>query len=175
MILARTRTALDQASREVEELVQTAQNPVEFGRRFVTCCALLARVGTTLNNESQGHRTPQFGAWWKRTAQDPRYKLFHAIRNTELKEGQKTHVGIVTGGPPAPTQIPPVVRAGHARPGRARGFRSGARRTSIVPGLLDMTYQLTPAYGGGDAIELVLGYHTWFTDDVIPTAESLTG
>jgi hypothetical protein len=38
-----------------------------------------------------------------------------------------------------------------------------------------MTYQLTPAYGGGDAIELVLGYHTWLTDDVIPTAESLTG
>jgi hypothetical protein len=71
----------------LDDLARHSHDPVDFRDRVPYVLALLAVITSTIDSESSGHRTAEFGAWWAsvdRSAQ----RSMQEIRTAELKEQQ---------------------------------------------------------------------------------------
>jgi hypothetical protein len=86
--LERTRRAMVQAERALADLEVVADDSDRFRDEFVPCIGMIQRVGSVLDEESRGHRTPAFGAFWQQTGADPLFRSMADIRNAEFKRGE---------------------------------------------------------------------------------------
>jgi hypothetical protein len=105
MQLDRSRTALQQATDAVEELRAAKNQPELFRDRFVSAMGMVQRVGAIIDHETQGHRTPQFGDWWKQTQSEPLYILMRDVRNAEYKRGESRQAARPSAAPPIPHTV----------------------------------------------------------------------
>jgi hypothetical protein len=86
--LVRTRTALASAEKEFALLESVVHQDTEFRHRFVSFVAMMKRVGSILDTETQRKRTDAFGRWWAQEKQDATLKALNDIRNAEFKQGE---------------------------------------------------------------------------------------
>jgi hypothetical protein len=101
MQLDRSRTALRQAAKAVEELRTVKNEPEAFRDRFVSAMGMVQRVGSVIDDETKGHRTSEFDMWWKATQSDPVFAFMQDVRNAEFKRGearQAAHHYVTLGG-----------------------------------------------------------------------------
>jgi hypothetical protein len=85
MELPKSKEALARAQRMLDDLVGYVLDSVAFRDRIPCVLDLLAGVTRTINSESSGDRTPEFGKWWAgvdRSAQ----QAIQEMRTAELKE-----------------------------------------------------------------------------------------
>jgi hypothetical protein len=89
MILRRTREALRLAEQAFDELSVCAHNTgsEKFRDEFVSCIAMIGRVGSMIGSETDGCRTIAFGNWWKKIEQDFLLRFIKDVRNAEFKRG----------------------------------------------------------------------------------------
>jgi hypothetical protein len=97
MQLDRSRTALRQATQAVEELRAAKDDPELFRDRFVSTMGMVERVGSIIAEETKGHRTAEFGIWWKETQSEPLFVFMRDVRNAEYKQGERRQVSVQFG------------------------------------------------------------------------------
>jgi hypothetical protein len=95
MYLERSREALRQATQLVEELRAAKDNSELFRDKFPFAIAAVHRVGSIIDYETKGHRTQQFGDWWKETQHEPLFLFLREVRNAEFKRGERQQVSVV--------------------------------------------------------------------------------
>jgi hypothetical protein len=88
--LCRTREALRMGQQSLDELATCTQDPdgERFRYRFVSCIGMVRRIGSVLDDETNGFRTNNFGNWWKTTSQDPLFLFVNDVRNDDFKDGR---------------------------------------------------------------------------------------
>jgi hypothetical protein len=180
MQLARSRDALRQATQAVEGLRAVKDDSEQFRDRFPFVLAAVQRVGSIIDAETKGHRTPEFGEFWKQTQDDPLFRFMREVRNAEFKRGESrqaahhqvtlTDVGFAydsfqvtqggrviaeAGTDPSPPWIQPSAKSPSAH--TINWYFSGG-------GL----------YDGQEVLSLVNRYLNWLRGDILPTAERLT-
>jgi hypothetical protein len=182
MQLDRSRTALRQATDAVEELRAAKNQPELFRDRFVSAMGMVQRVGAIIDHETQGHRTPQFGDWWKQTQSEPLYIFMRDVRNAEYKRGesrQAAHhqVTLVDTAFAQDSLSYQVIRGGKVvQEGRSRPSEPAARPSAAppIPHTVDWFFSGGGLYDGQEVLSIVDRYLTWLREDVLPTAERLT-
>jgi hypothetical protein len=184
MLLARSRTALRQAVQAVEELRAVKDNSHLFRDRFVSAMGMVQRVGSMIDHETKGHRTSQFGAWWKQTQADPLYVFMRDVRNAEFKRGESRQAAhhqvtlhnsvsvqgslsyqVIRGGK--------VVQEGRGEPSDQQ---AGAAAATTPPDshTIDWYFSGGGQYDGQEVFSVVDRYIVWLRDQLVPTAERLT-
>jgi hypothetical protein len=69
----------------LSDLARHSLDSVGFRDRIPYVLDLLAAITRTINGESSGHRTPEFGAWWADVDRSVQ-RVIQQMRNAELKE-----------------------------------------------------------------------------------------
>jgi hypothetical protein len=181
MQLERSRTALRQATQAVEELRAAKDEPELFRGRFVSATGMVQRIGSIIDDETRGHRTPEFGMWWKETQSDPVFAFMQDVRNAEFKRGearQAAHHYVTLGGVVEPEgalsfkviQGGEVIQEGSAEPSEPM-----TRPSPLPPVPNRVEWSFTGGhYDGQEVLSVVDRYLAWLRDDVLPTAERLT-
>jgi hypothetical protein len=187
MQLDRSRTALRQAAQAIAELRAARNNSEQFRDKFPLVMAAVQRVGSIIDHETEGHRTPQFGNWWTRTQDNPLFVFMRDVRNAEFKRADRrqraTHYGraelhirssfsargevrdeegrVKEGGrlsePPSPSPEPP----------------SPKPQTTTTEST-DWYFWGGGQYDGQEVFTLLDRYIAWLRDDILPMAERLT-
>jgi hypothetical protein len=182
MQLDRSRTALRQATQAVEELRAAKNSPDLFRDKFPLAMGAVQRVGSVIDHETKGHRTPAFGKWWEQTKSEPMLVFMRDVRNAEFKRGERrqraTHYGR------AELRIEESFSArGEVRgaDGRSKGGRSSAAPSPEPPSRPPPTATKTTdwhftggLYEGQEILPLLDSYLVWLREDVLPTPERLT-
>ena len=111
MDLPFARQTLGRAERMLDDLSRHADDEVAFRDRLPYVLDLLAGVTRCVNDESKGHRTGQFAAWWQkadRTAQ----AAIQELRNAELKRAESRAMAQVKVEltPPGPRPVSMTVQ-----------------------------------------------------------------
>jgi len=186
MQLERSRTALRQAIQAVEELRAAKDDSDLFRDRFPFAVAAVQRVGSMIDEETEGQRTSQFGDWWKKTKVDPFYIFMRDVRNAEFKRGesrQAAHHQVTLSDSASVTDSLSyqVIRDGvaiqegqdHAReqPEATTAMHSA---TPLIPHSIDWYFSGGGLYGGHEVFSVIDRYIAWLRDDILPTAERLT-
>jgi hypothetical protein len=185
MQLDRSRTALRQATQAVEELRAAKGNPDLFRDRFVAAMGMVLRVGSIIDEETKGRRTPAFGNWWQQTQSDPLLVFMQDVRNAEFKRGearQAAHhyvtlgtavevdsalsITVIQGGK--------VVRQGGDVPREEPAPRIEPSAAPSSSYSVEWFFRGGGQYDGHEVLSTVGRYLTWRRDDVLPTAERLT-
>lgn len=85
--LPRSRQALEQARRVLDELPEKEASVEKYRDLVPWALDRLDNVWRTIDDESRGQRTPEFGAWWaaQRTGTRDAVKR---LRNAEVKRGE---------------------------------------------------------------------------------------
>lgn len=176
MILWRTREALRLAEQAFDDLSVCAcdTGSEKFRDEFVSCIALIGRVGSMIASETTGCRTVAFGDWWKKTEQGPLSRFIKDVRNAEFKCGDDRknvhHYRYVYDS----------ARASDGVGGGLRGEPSGA--SSSTPLQIQLGTPSTDAslwffrggqYDGHEVIPLLRRYLDWLGQTIIPKAEQL--
>jgi hypothetical protein len=162
-----TRKVLADANKEFDQLAASRDDTEMFPIRFLSSITMARRVGSVLAEETRGHRTPAFDAWWKTSGEDVLHTFIVDTRNAELKRGE--------------TRIRIELRR-KTRPGRRR-TRYSIRVAKTGIALLRRRRQVvmvTPAwvfhggaYDGHEVEPLLAQYLLWLREAVVPTAEGL--
>jgi len=183
MQLPRSRTALRQATQAVEEL-RAAKNDSELFRdRFVSTMGMVQRVGSIIDVETKGHRTPKFGKWWKETQGDPLFIFMKDVRNAEYKRGesrQAAHVQVTFSDFASARDFfsYQVIRDGEViHEGRSQPSEQATPAPSAAPPIphtIDWYFSGGGQYDGQEIFAVVDRYIAWLGEDVLPTAERLT-
>ncbi len=71
----------------LDDLSRHADDEVAFRDRLPYVLDLLAGITRCINDESKGHRTSQFAAWWQ-TADRTTQAAVQELRNAELKRAE---------------------------------------------------------------------------------------
>lgn len=87
MDLLLARQTLGRAQRMLDDLSCHADDEVAFRDRLPYVLDLLAGITRCINDESKGHRTSQFAAWWQ-TADRTTQAAIQELRNAELKRAE---------------------------------------------------------------------------------------
>ena len=87
MELPLARQTLSRAQRMLDDLNRHVDDEVAFRDRLPYVLDLLAGVTRCIDSESKGHRTSQFGSWWKATDRTARDAI-QELRNAELKRAE---------------------------------------------------------------------------------------
>lgn len=176
MILRRTREALRLAEQAYDELSVCARDTggEKFRDKFVSCIAMIGRVGSMISSETDGCRTIAFGNWWKKTEQDPLLSFIKDVRNAEFKRGDNRknvhHYRYVYDSAPATDSIG----------GESSSTPPGAR--SATPLRVQPETRNTDAslwffrggqYDGQEVIPLLRRHLDWLAETIIPEAERL--
>jgi hypothetical protein len=186
MQLARSRTALRQAVQAVEEL-RAAKNDSELFRdRFVSAMGMVQRVGSIINHETKGHRTAEFGGWWKGTQSDPLFVFMRDVRNAEFKRGESRqaahHQVTLTDAASVQDSLSyqlirdgTVVQEGGDQPSeQPAAISAEPSATPSTPHSVDWYFAGGGQYYGHEIFTVVDLYIAWLRDDILPTAERLT-
>jgi hypothetical protein len=88
MELPKSTRALELAERHLADLRAVRDDAEAFTSEFVSCSAMINRVGAVIDSETKGRRTPQFGDWWKATAAHPLSQFVNDVRNAVFKRGE---------------------------------------------------------------------------------------
>jgi hypothetical protein len=151
MRLERSRTALRQATQAVEELRAAKDSRELFRDRFVSAMGMVQRVGSIIEVETKGHRTAEFGMWWKKTQSEPLFVFMQDVRNAEYKRGERRQVFVQFASaslglrePPPPDPPPQWEFVGEGK------------------------------YKGHEVFSLLGHYLAWLREEILPTAERLT-
>jgi hypothetical protein len=182
MQLDRSRTALRQATQAVEELRAAKNNPDLFRDKFVSTMGMVQRVGSLIAEETSGHRTGEFGEWWKQTQSDTLYIFMRDVRNAEFKRGESRQAAhhqvtlvdtafvqdslsyqVIQGGK--------VVQEGRGQPSEPAATPSAA---TPIPHTVDWYFSGGGRHDGHEVLSTVDRYIAWLRDDILPTAERLT-
>jgi hypothetical protein len=176
MILRRTRDALRLAEQAFDELSVCARDTEseKFRDKFVSCIAMIGRVGSMIDSETDGSRTIAFGNWWEKTKHDPLLRFIKDVRNAEFKRGDNrknvhhyryvydsAHAsdrvgGQLSGEPPGASSATPL-QVQPDTPGTDASlwfFRGGQ-------------------YDGQEVIPLLRRHLDWLGQTIIPEAERL--
>jgi hypothetical protein len=184
MQLERSRTALRQATQAVEELRGAKDRPELFRDRFPLAMGAVQRVGSVIDAETEGHRTPEFGMWWKETQSNPLFIFLRDVRNAEFKRGesrQKAHHQVTLGGVVEVESALSfkVIRDGKVvQEGRSQPREKPAvREKSSTPSnsySADWYFSGGGLHDGQEILSVVDRYLAWLREDILPTAERLT-
>jgi hypothetical protein len=182
MQLERGRTALRQATQAVDELRAAKDSSDLFRDRFPFVMASVQRVGSVIAAETQGHRTPQFGNWWKKTQSDPLFVFMRDVRNAEFKRGEPRqaahHQVTLTDAASVQDSLihdGRVVQEGGDRPSEQPAATSAEpSATPPTPHSVDWYFAGGGQYDGQEIFSVVDRYIAWLRDDILPTAERLT-
>jgi hypothetical protein len=87
--LPRSRKALEQARRVLDELPSKAASPTGYRDHVPWALDRLENVWRTINEESRGRRTAEFGTWWAGELSGNRAAI-NQLRNAEVKRGEQT-------------------------------------------------------------------------------------
>jgi hypothetical protein len=175
MQLPRSRTALRQATQAVEELRAAKDSPDLFRDRFVSTLGMVQRVGSIIDQETKGHRTPEFGKWWTKTGADPLFMFMQDVRNAEFKRGERRQRATHYGKAKLHIQMEGRVRESRQLsdpPSPSSGPPSPKPHTTATKS--SDWYFMGGQYGGQEIFTLLDGYIAWLRDDILPTAERLT-
>jgi hypothetical protein len=184
MQLDRSRTALRQATQAVDELRAAKDSSDPFRDRFPFVMAAVQRVGSVIAAETEGHRTPQFGDWWKRTQDEPLFVFMRDVRNAEFKRGEPRQAAHhqVTLSDTALAQDSltyqvirdgKVVQEGGGQPREQQVAPTGEVPTSSSSHTVDWYFSGGGLYDGHEVFSVVDRYIAWLRDDILPTAERL--
>ena len=182
MQLSRSRTALRQATQAVEELRAAKNQPELFRDRFVSTMGMVQRVGSIIDVETKGHRTPEFGKWWKQTQSDPLFVFMKDVRNAEFKRGESRqaahHQATLTDSGFAQDSLGyQVIRGGQVvQEGRSQPSELPPRPSSAppIPHTVDWFFSGGGQFDGQEVLSIVDRHLAWLRDEVLPTAERLT-
>jgi hypothetical protein len=181
MQLERSRTALRQATQAVEELRAAKDSPELFRDRFVSAMGMVERVGSIIDDETERHRTPEFGMWWKQTKSDPLYLFMRDVRNAEFKRGESRqsahHQVTLTDSAFAQDSLTyQVIRGGKViQEGGGQGEPAvRPSPTPPIPHTVDWYFSGGGLHDGQEVLSVVERYLAWLREDVLPTAERLT-
>jgi hypothetical protein len=182
MQLPRSRTALRQATQAVEELRAAKDSPELFRDRFVSTMGMVQRVGSIVADETSGHRTSDFGMWWKQTQSEPLHVFMQDVRNAEFKRGEsrkRAHHQVTLGGAVGirSSLSYQVIRDGEVI--QEGGDRPSEKPIRQEPAPSPSSYSADWYFTGGqyddqEALSVVDSYLAWLREDVLPTAERLT-
>jgi hypothetical protein len=180
MQLERSRTALRQATQAVEELRAAKDNPELFRYRFRMAMAAVQSVGSVFAAETKGHRTREFGEWWKETQCEPLFVFMREVRNAEFKRGEARQAAhhYVTLGQAVEVESSlsiTVVQGGKViQEGSAQA--EPARKPLPAPPVPNRSewFFKGGVYDGQEVLPLLDRYVAWLREDVLPTAERLT-
>lgn len=84
--LAQSRAALAQARRVSAELLSESNSIERFRDLAPYAFDRLDNVWRTIDSESRGRRTQEFGSWWKGEREHDHRRFVKLVRNQELKE-----------------------------------------------------------------------------------------
>jgi hypothetical protein len=182
MQLPRSRTALRQATQAVEELRAAKDSPELFRDKFVSTMGMVQRIGSLIAEETSGHRTGEFGQWWKKTQSDPLYIFMRDVRNAEFKRGESRqaahHQVTLTDSAFAQDSLSyQVIRGGQVvQEGGGQPSEPAARPSPAapIPHTVDWFLSGGGLYDGQEVFSVVGRYMRWLREDVLPTAERLT-
>jgi hypothetical protein len=180
--LERSRAALRQATQAVEELRAAKDDSELFRDRFPLLMAAVQRVGSIIDHETKGHRTPQFGDWWKRTQSEPLFVFMREVRNAEFKRGEPRqaahHQVTLTDVAFVQDSLSyQVIRDGKViQEGRGQPSEPAPMPSAVppVPHTIDWYFSGGGRYDGQEIFAVVDRYIAWLRDEVLPTAERLT-
>jgi hypothetical protein len=141
---------------------------------------MLQRVGPIIDEETQGHRTPEFGTWWRQTKSDLRLVYLTDVRNAEFKRGEdrkSAHHHVCVEETVA---IADSVQATVMRDGKIIQDGSGGSSPAVKPAPAPSSHSVEWIFRGGshdghDVMALLRQHLDWLRDTVLPTAERLTG
>jgi hypothetical protein len=177
MHLERSRTALRQATQAVEGLRGVKDDSEQFRDRFPFALAAVQRVGSIIDAETKGHRTPEFGEFWKQTQEDPLFRFMREVRNAEFKRGESrqaahhqvtlTDVGFAYDSFQVTQGGRVIAEAGTDPPPRIQP-------TSPSFHTIDWYFSGGGLYDGQEVLSVVDRYIAWLRENVLPTAELLT-
>jgi hypothetical protein len=182
MQLDRSRTALRQATQAVEELKGAKDSPELFRDKFVSTMGMVQRVGSLIAEETSGHRTGEFGEWWKQTQREPLFVFMRDVRNAEFKRGesrQAAHVQVTFSDFASAQDFfsyqvirdSEVIQEGRSQPSEPAARPSAA---PLIPHTVDWFFSGGGLYDGHEVLSVVDRYLTWLRENVLPTAERLT-
>lgn len=177
--LERTRKAMKQAERAIAALEGTVDHSDGFRDGFVSCISMIQRVGSILDEESRGHRTPAFGDFWKRTRKDSLFQFMADVRNAEFKRGEdrKTEHHEVSALDTLTMRSSvsiEVVRDGEVVEQRTYDDPPPEPAPTPEPTNTITWYFAGGTHDGEEVLGLVRSYVTWLRDTIIPQAEVLT-
>lgn len=176
MILRRSREALRLAEQAFDELSVCARDigSEKFRDEFVSCIAMIARVGSMIDSETDGCRTIAFGNWWKESEQDSLLRFIKDVRNAEFKRGDNRknvhHYRYVYDSAPASDSV------GRKLSGKPPGASSATRRRvqPDTPGTdTSLWFFRGGQYGGQEVIPLLRRHLDWLGQTIISKAERL--
>jgi hypothetical protein len=182
MQLPRSRTALRQATQAVEEL-RAAKNDSELFRdRCVSTMGMVLRVGSIVDDETRGNRTPEFGMWWAETKSDPLHVFMQDVRNAEFKRGearQAAHHYVTLGeAVEVESALSITVIQGGKVVQQGGVPEEPAPRIEPSPAPTD-SHRIEWFFRGGgefdnhEVLSTIDRYLAWLREEVLPTAERL--
>jgi hypothetical protein len=179
MRLDRTRKATEQAGRALVDLESTVDDSDRFRDEFVSCISMIQRVGSILDEESKGHRTAEFGQFWKATGDDPLFRFMADVRNAEFKRGEdrksaQHEVGIFDTLTMTSSLNIKVIRGGEVVEERTNDDPPPDPPPTPESTHTIAWYFRGGAHDGEEVLGLVRRYVAWLRDTIIPQAEALT-
>jgi hypothetical protein len=176
MILKLAREALRLAEKAFDRLSVCARDTDsdEFRDEFVSCIAMIGRVGPMIDSETKGCRTPVFGNWWKTTAQERLLRFITEVRNAEFKRGENRtnvhHYRYVSDSACASD----TVSVGGELSGQPAGLSAkGPVQSSAPVAKSSLWFFSGGQYNGQEVIPLLRRHLDWLDQTVIPEAERL--
>ena len=178
--LRRSRDVLRLAIQELEDLKAVQHDPALFADSFVRCIGMIDRVGAVINAETRGHRTQEFGQWWKQTSQDAMLKFVHEVRNGEFKQGElrrETRHELKDYETMTYTESATVEKFDEQGRHVETVHRAGtpSRRPLTPPPSHEITFLFIAGVYDRWPVLTVLEQHLhWLQGEILPTAERLT-
>jgi hypothetical protein len=180
MILERSRRALDQAEQAFAKLSAVAvDNSEQFRDEFVSCIAMIHRVGPIIDAESKRHRTHAFGTWWTATAQDPLFHFITEVRNAEFKRAEdrkRAHHNIHVHDTVTSSESVHIAVIRDGQVVEERSYRDPPPPPQPTP---EPTHTVTWYFAGGrhdgqEVLPLLRRYLDWIRNVLLPEAEHRT-
>ncbi|MEA2202938.1 MAG: hypothetical protein QOI89_3651 [Solirubrobacteraceae bacterium] len=176
MVLKRAREALRLAEKALDELSVCARDTgnEQFRDEFVSCIAMIGRVGSMIDSETAGCRTSAFGNWWKATGQDPLLRFVTEVRNAEFKRSENRntvhHHRYLYDSAPTSDRVGGEVSGKPSIASSAVPIR--AQRNTMAT---DASFWLFRGgrYDGHEVTPLLRRHLDWLGQTIIPEAERL--
>jgi hypothetical protein len=174
MVLRRTREALRLAERAFDELSVCARDTgsEQFRDEFVSCIAMISRVGSLMDSETAGRRTSAFGNWWKATKQDPLLCFVTDVRNAEFKRGENRknvhHYRYIYDSVPASESV--GGESTDKLPVASPVVHAQAQRNTLASDA-SLWFFRGGHYDGHEVVPLLRRHLDWLGQTVIPEAE----
>ena len=168
-----------QAEHTLADLEAVADDSERFRDEFVPCIAMIQRVGSVLDEESQGHRTSAFGGFWQQTSADPLFQSMADIRNAEFKRGEDRKSAHHDVRLFETVTVTDPLHVGVIRDSEVVEERAHSDPPREPPPTPETTHIITWYFAGGnhdgqEVLGLLNRHVAWLRDTIIPQAEALT-